>query len=90
MVGGGGTPHLVPPDVSRDVLVERRQFSVTPVFVQDVEFQRVALDFEVVQRRHGVGVVAGPADHAAELVAHLLNDEVLLGRAHCQSPARPR
>ena len=85
MVRRRRAPHLVPADVSGDVLVERRQLAVTPVFVEDVELQRVALDLEIVERRHRVGVVTRPADHAAQLVADLADDEVLLRRADTEA-----
>ena len=87
MVRRGGEAHFIPADMSRHVLIECRQFSVAPVFMEDVELECVALDLEVVQCRHGVGVVTGPADHSAELVTDLANDEVLLGRTY--SKAQP-
>ena len=89
MVCRGSTPHFIPSDVRGDMLVERRQLPVAPVLMEDVELQRVALDFEVVQCRHGVRVVAGPTDHTAELVADFLNDEVLLGRACAKAQPDP-
>src|SRR5579863_2892029 len=89
MVRRRGTAHFVPSDVSGDVLVKRRQLPVAPVFMEDVELQCLALDFEVVQCRHGVGVIAGPADHTAELVANFLNDEVLLGGACAKAQPDP-
>ena len=82
MVRSGSEAHFIPSDMSRDVFIESRYFTVAPVFVEDVELQSVALDFEVVQRRHRVGVVASPAHHSPQLVADLSNDEVLLGGAH--------
>ena len=56
-----------------------------PVFVKDVELQRVALDLEIVQRRHRVGIVTRPADHATQLVADFADDEVLLRRADTEA-----
>ena len=85
MVHRGSAAHFIPSDVSRDVLVERRHNTIAPVFMEDVEFQYVTLDLEVVQRRHGVGVVASSAHHSAELVANLANDEVLFGRAYAKA-----
>jgi hypothetical protein len=52
--------------------------------VQDVELQRVALDAEIVERRHRVGVVAAAAHHAAQRPADLLDDEELLRRADAE------
>ena len=89
MVRGGGAAHFIPSDVSRHVLVERRQLAVAPVFVEDVELQCVALDLEIVQGRHGVGIVASPADHSAELVANLANDEILFGRTYAEAQPNP-
>ena len=81
MIRGRRAAQLVPADMTGDVLVERRQFAVRPVLVEDVELQRVALDPEIVERRHRVRVVARAADHAAQRVADLLDDEVLFRRA---------
>lgn len=89
MVYRGSAPHFIPSDMRRDVLVKGRQFPVAPVLVEDVELQRVALDFEVVQCRHGVGVIARSAYHAAELVADFPDDEVLLGRAGAKAQPDP-
>src|ERR1700680_289347 len=57
--------------------------------MEDVELQGVSSDFEVIQCGHGVGVITSPADHAAKLVAHFLNDEVLLGRAYAIAQPYP-
>ena len=85
MVRCSSTPQFIPSHVTRDVLGERSQLSVAPIFVEDVEIQCVALDIEVVQCRHGVGVITSPAHHSAELVANLANDEVLLGSTYAEA-----
>ena len=85
MVRCGRAPEFIPSHVTRDVLIERWQLPVGPVFMEDVELQRVTLDLEVVQRRHRVGVVTSPAYHSAELAANLANDEILLGCTYAEA-----
>jgi len=85
MVRGRRAAHLVPADVTREVLVEGRQLAVSPVFVQQVELQQIALQFDIVQRGHRVGVVARAADHPAQFVAGLLDDEELLRGADAEA-----
>jgi hypothetical protein len=85
MIHRGSTAKFVPSHVGRDVLVERRQFAVAPVFVEDIELQDATLDLEIVQCRHSVGVVTSSADHSTKLVANLANDEVLLGRTYAKT-----
>ena len=85
MVRGGSAAKFIPANMTRDVLSERRQLPIAPIFVEDVELQSVTRDLEVVQRRHGVGVVASPAHHSAELVTNLANDEVLLGSTYAKA-----
>src|SRR5580693_5222562 len=84
MIHRGGTAKFVPSHVGRDVFIERRELAVAPVFVEDIELQDAILDLEIVQCRHGVGVVASSADHSTQLVANLANDEVLLGRTYAK------
>ena len=85
MVRRSRAPQFIPSHVTRNVLGERSQLSVAPIFVEDVELQCVTLDLEVVQCGHGVGVVTSPAHHSAELVPNLANDEVLLGSTHAEA-----
>ena len=80
-IRGRDGSHFVPSDISSDVFVERRKLAVAPIFVKDIKPQRVALDDEVVERRHRVRVVTGAADHAAQLVSNLLDNEELFRRA---------
>ena len=89
MVCPGSQSQFVPPDVRGDMFRERRQFTVAPIFVEDVELQSVALKLEVIQCGHGVGVIASPADHAAKLVADFLDDEELLRRAYAIAQPYP-
>ena len=73
----GDNAHLVAGDASGDVLVEGDGV-IAPVLMQDVEAEDFAIDREVVEGGHGVGVVAPSADHTAEFASDLLDDEVLL------------
>ena len=47
MIRGRRATQLVPADVTREVLVERRQIAVGPVLVEEVELQQVAIDADV-------------------------------------------
>src|SRR5580704_12494341 len=85
MIHRGSTAKFVPSHVGRDMFIERRQLAVAPVFVEDIELQDATLDLEIVQCRHGVGVVTSSADHSTKLVANLANDEVLLGRTYAKT-----
>ena len=85
MVGRSDAAHFVPPHVSRDVLIERRQLAIAPVLVQDVELQHLTLDLKVIECRHGVGIVASPAHHSAQFVPDAANNEILLGRTHAKA-----
>ena len=85
MVHRSGAAHFIPAYVSGDVFIERWQLAIAPVFVEDVKFQHVTLDLEVIQRRHRVGIVTSSADHSTELVADFANDEILLGRAYAKA-----
>ena len=69
--------HLIVRDADRDVFIEGNGI-VAPIFVKDVEAQDFPVDHEIVERGHRIGIVAAAADHAPELVPHLLDDEVLL------------
>jgi hypothetical protein len=53
--------------------------------VEDVELQCVTLDLEIIQRRHGVGIITSPAHHSTQLVTNLANDEILLGSTHTKA-----
>ena len=85
MVRSSSAAKFIPANVTRDVFRERSELSVAPVLVEDVELQCVALDLEVVQCRHSVGVVASPAHHSAELATNFANDEVLLGSTYAKA-----
>ena len=69
--------HLIVRDADRDVFVEGNRI-VAPIFVEDVEAHDFPFDYEVVERGHRIGIVTAAADHASELVPHLLDDEILL------------
>ena len=84
MVRRCGAAKFIPANVTRNVLRERSELPIAPIFVEDVELQRVTLDLEIVQCRHGVGVVASPAHHSAELATNFANDEVLLGSTYAK------
>jgi len=79
MVRRSRAPQFIPSNVTRNMLNERSQLPVAPIFVEDVELQYVTLNLEIVQCGHGVGVVTSPAHHSTQLVANLANNEVLLG-----------
>src|SRR5215469_13000073 len=81
MIRRSREPQFVPPHMCCDMLGERRDLAVAPVFMQDVELQRVALNFEIVERRHRVRVIASAANHTAQLTSDLPDNEVLLRRA---------
>ncbi len=69
------------------VIDERPELDAdAPVFVVDVERERVAADHAVVERAERVGVVARPADHAEDAVAHGAEHEVLSARAVAPHP----
>jgi hypothetical protein len=82
-------PHFIPSHVCGDVFVECRELAIAPVFVKDVEPQRVTLDDEVVESGHRVRVVTGAAHHTAKLVADFLDDEELLRRSDTKSQPHP-
>ena len=69
--------HLIVRDADRDVFVEGNGI-VAPIFVEDVEAHDFAVDYEIVERGHRIGIVTTAADHASEFVPYLLDDEILL------------
>jgi hypothetical protein len=85
MVRRGRAAKFIPADMTGNVFREGSELPIAPIFVEDVELQCVTLDFEIVQCRHGVGVVASPAHHSAELITNLANDEVLFGSTYAKA-----
>src|SRR5262245_15272246 len=69
--------HLIIRYADRDVFIEGNGI-VAPIFVEDVEAHDFAVDYEIVERGHRIGIVTAAADHASELAPHLLDDEILL------------
>src|SRR5262245_44219756 len=69
--------HLIIRYADRDVFIEGNGI-VAPIFVEDVEAHDFAVDHEIVERGHRIGIVTAAADHTSELVPHFLDDEVLL------------
>src|SRR5678809_696534 len=69
--------HLIVRDADRDVFVEGNGI-VAPIFMENVEAHDFAFDYEIVERGHRIGIITAAADHASQLVPHLLDDEILL------------
>src|SRR5262245_59721191 len=79
--------HLIVRDADRDVFIEWYGI-VAPIVVEDVEAHDFPDNYEIVERSHRIRIVAAAADHAPELVPHLLNDEVLLVDANTEADPR--